>query len=151
MVTDVAAHYNNSGASNVDTVTAFSGNSILRAVLGRKETVLDLSSKGNITSTNAGTAITNEINQSGQRAAWTGTWNAPRGTLRTLGGAVVDPACVQPGAMVKVQLADGSIWGETTISPTFIIGQTSYDQDSDSVNLTPIQSSLNTLAAALRR
>lgn len=151
MVTDVAVRYNNSGASNVDTVSAFSGNSILRAVMGRKETVIDMSSKGNITTTNAGTAAANEIAQSGQRAAWTGTWNAPRGTLRTIGGAVVDPALVLPGQMVKVQLTDGSIWGETTIAPTFVIGQTSYDQDSDSVSLTPTTSAQNSLAAALRR
>jgi hypothetical protein len=144
MVTDVAARYNNSGASNVDTVTAFTGNSILRAVLGRKESVLDLSDKGNITSANAGTAINNEIAQSGQRAAWTGTWNAPRGTLRTMGGAVVDPALVLPGQMVKVQLSDGGLWGETSLTaPTFVIGQTSYDQDSDAVALTPTQSAPN--------
>jgi hypothetical protein len=152
MVTDVAARYNNSGASNVDTISAFSGNSILRSVLGRKEKVLDLSSNGNITTTNATAAITNEINLSGQRAAWTGTWNAPRGALRTLGGAVVDPALVLPGQVVKVQLADGGLYGETSLTaPQFVIAQTSYDHDSDSVNLTPLQSAKNDLATALRR
>lgn len=152
MVTDVTARYLNSSGNA--TMTSFTGNAILRAALGRKEKTLDLTGLGNLTSlTPATNAIAAELAQSGQRAAWTGTFDAPRGLLRTLGGAPVDPATVTAGQMVKVALQDAGQWGESAGpgSITFIVGQTSYDHDADLVKLTPLQVAQNDLAGALRR
>jgi hypothetical protein len=154
MFTDLAAVYLNS--SGAITASGFTSSVGLRTKLGRKEKVLDLTGNGNYAAGSPPAAVTTaklaELALNGIRAAWTGSLPAPRGLLRTLGGAVVEPAVVQAGQMTQVQLQDAGQWGETASTAiTFIIGETLYDQDSDSVALTPLQSSLNTLASALRR
>jgi hypothetical protein len=154
MFTDLAAVYlNNSGAV---TASGFTSSTDLRTKLGRKEKVLDLTGNGNYAAGSPPAGVTTaklaELALNGIRAAWTGSWPAPRGLLRTLGGAMVEPATVQAGQMVQVQLQDAGQWGETAATAiTFIIGQTSYDKDSDTVTLTPLQTSSNSLATALRR
>lgn len=155
MYSDLYARYLDH--SGVEQVSGATSNVPLRNQLGRKEKTLDLTGNGNYSATGPPpTEVTlaklSELALNGGRAAWTDAWPAPRGTLRTMGGAVVDPATVQAGQMVTIQLQDGGLWGETvTEAISFVIGETSYDQDSDTASLTPLQSSTDTLAGALRR
>jgi hypothetical protein len=81
------------------------------------EKVLDLTGNGNYGAGSPPAGVTAakqaELALNGVRAAWTGSWPAPRGLLRTMGGAPVEPAMVQAGQMTQVQLQDAGQWGET--------------------------------------
>jgi hypothetical protein len=126
-----------SGGAAVNGLT-FVENAANVARHGRIEKWIDLSPAGNKTSAQA-QAVISSILAKYQDAGYGEAITIQPGQLTNMGGAPVDLASEQPGAVCQVMLATASAGGD--ISPVipgqFLIGATTYDDEAQTLAITP--------------
>lgn len=119
---------------------------------GRLEGLLDLTNIGQISAAQAATAATEAFNRQGSRARWSGSFLAAKPALCNIGGAPANPAWVRAGRRLRVWLANIDQGGETSPGPVeFVIGQAEYDDDTETVSVTPLESARSDLFGLLER
>lgn len=112
----------------------------------------ELDMGGTFTLTQANAVLAALVARYGIVPSWTAPVVARAGQIRTLTGGQVAPGLIQPGVMVQLSVVDPDSAGIAgKFSPQFVVGETAYDSDSDTVTLTPIQSASQTLVGALTR
>ena len=112
------------------------------AAHGPMETFADLSSAPVLTAA-AAQAVGSLVLKRYQRASFAGPFTLGPGQLLTLGGAPVDLGAGMPLApmVCRVLLSDYAYGGETTPAPvSFLVGAYSFDDDSQTAQVTPFQS-----------
>lgn len=147
----VVQYQNPSGDPHVVTVLGSSAEIALR---GRIEIPLDLTSQGPLGGTsplalaNAQAAGAAKLSDLQQR-----TWSAPfvtqQGSLYSITGAALDVATVRPGVLMRVIAFRPDDMGAETVD--IPVGQVDYDDDSHSIQLTPLAAAKNDFAAVLAR
>lgn len=101
---------------------------------------LDLTGYGSISSGSATVLATNYLSLNSSRLRTTTPLAVSQGQLMSPAGTPFDLAMVQAGCLVRLQQT--VIGSETLASPTnpldLLIGETSYDADTDTLTLTPV-------------
>ncbi len=85
-------------------------------------------------------------------ASWAGPFKVLRGQYLTMGGSPVDLGCEVAGEVAQLIISTGPYGGEITPAPpiTFPVGKVEYDNDEDSLLITPLQSWTGDLNAVLQ-
>lgn len=119
---------------------------------GNLEDTIDLTGAGLMTA-GAAQANAQAILNLYVRANFSGSFTIRRGQLMTLGGSAIDLGTEQAGTVCRAILTDGGYGGEVVPSPlTFVTGGYTYDDDSQTATVTPLQSyksDLQTLLTAV--
>jgi hypothetical protein len=127
------------GAAAVFSYTYVS-NAASVAAHGTMEASVDLSSAGTMTLA-AAQGVGSKVLGAYQRASYAGPFTVGPGQLLNLGGQAVDLGCEQASMVVQLILTDGSYGGEVVPGPvTFAVGGYSYDDQTQTAQITPFQS-----------
>jgi hypothetical protein len=130
--TDVPATFNVIGEQNVP-------NALVHGVM---ENFIDLSSVGLI-DTAAAQKVLVALLAKYQAASYSQAFPVMQGQYTTMGGQSVDLGCEEAGTCVQLILADGGYGGEVLPTPiTFVVGAYSFDNDTQSAQVTPWQSAI---------
>lgn len=107
---------------------------------GRVETTLDITNLNEIPLAQAQAAGDAYLAKNGARLRFLGAFTVTRGQLLNPGGVAVDLATVQAGSVIRVLLTDpDTAAGEVALGAVqLVVGQTSYDVDSDTLTVTPL-------------
>jgi hypothetical protein len=106
---------------------------------GPMEFYLDVSSAGVMSAAQA-QAIGNNILSKYVRASFAGSFSVGPGQLLNAGGFPVDLGCEKAGTICQAMVADAAYGGEVRAAPLiFMTGQYSFDDDTDTGTVTPLQ------------
>ena len=108
---------------------------------GAHESYIDITNAGLLTGTAAQQVGANILSKY-TRAAFAGPFSVRYGQLLTIGGSPVDLAMQRVGNMVcRLIFTDDPFGGEVVAGPIeFPVGEYTYDDDSQTANVTPVQS-----------
>lgn len=108
---------------------------------GAHESYIDITNAGKMTYAAAQQVGANLLSKY-TRAAFTGPFSARYGQLLTIGGSPVDLAMQRVGQMVcRLIFTDDPFGGEVVAGPVeFPVGEYTYDDDSQTATITPVQS-----------
>lgn len=145
-VTDVVVTYQ-SATGQLSTTTVSSSS----RPFGRFEYPLDITALGQIPTSQATAAGQNYLALNGARAKFTDTLTVTHGQLITLGGQPVDLATFEPGPLINVLVTDPDSAGEVALEfpVPMLVGYTSYDVDSDVLQIGSVDYSSDSLASGL--
>lgn len=134
-------------------ITAQSDNASARAKYGRWETSVDLTGQGPLSDIEATAVADKGLTSYGYRARWTNAFTATPGSLTTTGGSPVDLATVKAGCVIRVFGADlgAPEVGETGYALDILIGETTYNEDSETLELAPVDIERKDLITLLGR
>lgn len=108
---------------------------------GTYEKLVDLTGLGAITAATAASLLAGQLALLSPRAGFTDALTVQRDAITTLGGAPVRLTTVRAGRMVAFRgVMPDPAMGELdyTLNVSVLIGQTDYDQASDTLQLTPV-------------
>lgn len=134
-------------------ITDPADNPLSRAKYGRWETSVDLTGQGPLNVNEANSVARQGLADYGYSARWTQTFIATQASLTTLGGSPVDLATVTAGCVIRVFGADlgEPEPGETGYALDILISETSYDEATNTLQLTPVNSERKDLVTLLGR
>jgi hypothetical protein len=113
------------------------------------EMPVDLTSAGVISSGTA-TGVGNAILSQYQRASFGGPFTVQTGQLLTPGGVMVDPGTEMAGEVYRLILTDFGYGGEISPKPIIFPGAAvAFDDESYSLNITPVQSGATDLSTII--
>lgn len=145
----------NSAADNATTGAAatYAATSVTNAASiaahGAMETYVDLSSAGVLTA-GAAQAVGNHILAIYQRASFAGPFTVQPGQLLNTGGQPVDLGSEQAGTVCELILTDYGYGAEVVPGPiSFIVGAYSYDDQTQTAQISPYQSVETSLSGLL--
>jgi hypothetical protein len=135
---EVTADNATSGATATYATTSVQ-NAASVAAHGVIEVFIDLSDVGVQTAT-AAQAVGNHVLALYQRASFAGPFTVSPGQLTTTGGQAVDLGTDQAGTVCKLMLTDYGYGAEVVPGPiSFLVGAYSYDDQSQTAQITPFQ------------
>jgi hypothetical protein len=132
-------------------VTPDQANTAARARYGRYEVGIDLTQQG-ILSTNAASKVAQVARDKySYRIRWTQPFSATKNSLTTMTGMPVDLCTVAAGCRIRVLLADlnDAEIGTTGDAVEFVVGETDYDEATNTLTLTPMDIQRKDLVALL--
>lgn len=137
----------------IQRITPVADNAKARAKYGRWETSIDLTGQGALNLSEASATAAQGLARYGYRARWTQPFIATHGFLTTTGGVPVDLATVTAGSVVRIFAADlgAPEPGETFDALDVLIGETTYDEDAGTLQLTPAEAERKDLITLLGR
>jgi len=116
---------------------------------GATEDYQDLSNAG-VMSASAAQAVGNTELARYQRVAWAGPITVRQGQILTTGGTAVDLGCERSGTVDRVLVTGQPFGGEASAGLVqFVRGQYEYYSDSDTAQITPMQSARADLSSLL--
>jgi hypothetical protein len=125
-----------SGGGNVTYATVFCQNPTLSGAHGAVEAYVDAS--GAVMTAAQATAYGNDLLAKYVAAPWSSPISATWGQLMNRGGVPCDPGCERAGEIYQVLTADSPAGGEVAPGPVkFLGGRTQYDDDTQTVTVTP--------------
>jgi hypothetical protein len=143
--------------ATADSSAAAGGNALAEAendgsigVHGRLEATWDISSAGVVTGAEAALAAGAVLSRY-NAASFSDSFTAQFGQYLTPGGTPVNLATERAGEVARLLLTDGGYGGQVApaIAVTFPVGQVKYDQDAETLDVTPFQSVRNDLGSML--
>lgn len=118
---------------------------------GPTETYADLSN-GGVMSAGAAQAVGNNVLLRYQRAAWAGPFTVRYGQLLTTGGSPIDLGTERAGTVARLLVTDAPFGGESYAGVIeFLVGAYSFDQDSETAQITPFLVARQDFASLLTR
>jgi hypothetical protein len=115
----------------------------------RNEYYLDISSAGTMTEAQVVAVGKNVLNHY-VRANFAGAYTIQPGQLLNNGGVAVDLGCNYAGKTVTVQVNNQAFGGEVGFTPlTFLIGEYSFDDETQTATATPYQNQKNDIQSVL--
>lgn len=149
---DYASHvrgrYRRSSDLSYQTVTA--SDAVAAATFGRKEVLVDLTTRGPITTTRAQAIVDKVLSKGRPRLGWANDLKVTPVDLRTPGGCPADLALVRAGQMLRIFGATDPT-GVERLKVDVVIGQTTYTDGAGSILLAPLDQETTYLSDAIER